>query len=188
MSQGTVKISLVRHAESAWNQERRLQGWQDISLSDRGRQQAVELRERLRGQSYDQIWSSDLQRAVETARLVVGEPSQDARLRELHMGTLEGKLWYELDTSVMNAMSDWKTFSAPEGESYGQLWDRVTAFLNELTTGHHIIFSHGGVIRTLLRGHGVEARVPNCTQVVFDWTQRRLMAVVEPGLSNNDLD
>lgn len=78
-----VRVWLVRHGETRWNTERRLQGISDIELSDRGREQAEQLRLRLGGRSFDAVWSSDLLRAVETAEIIFGGPRIDARLREL---------------------------------------------------------------------------------------------------------
>jgi probable phosphoglycerate mutase len=100
------------------------------------------------------VWSSDLRRAVETARLVAGEPAIDARLRELDFGDLEGLKWDECARSQRDALRRFEGFIAPGGESVEQLRKRVHAFLTEIQMGIHLLVTHGGVIRLLMRERG----------------------------------
>src|SRR6185369_6866034 len=87
-------ILLARHGETDWNVERRVQGHSDTPLNDRGRQQACALAEELAGESIDAVYSSDLLRAHETARIVAEQRGLGVTsirdLRERHFGTWEG--------------------------------------------------------------------------------------------------
>src|SRR4029079_3482461 len=87
-------ILLARHGETDWNVERRVQGHSDTPLNDTGRGQARALAEELAGEPIDAVYSSDLVRAHETARLVAEQRGLDVTairdLREKHFGTWEG--------------------------------------------------------------------------------------------------
>ena len=92
-----MEIYLVRHGETDWNKELRLQGWADISLNGRGREEAESLARELAGVHFDLAWCSDLDRAAETAEIILrdrGVPlSVDPRLREMGFGPIEGNLY-----------------------------------------------------------------------------------------------
>lgn len=92
------ELWLIRHAQTLWNAEKRIQGQSDTPLSPMGIAQAELLRNRLRGVAFDQIYSSDTERAHHTAQLVFGgrEILLEPRLREMSYGTLEGKTRTEL--------------------------------------------------------------------------------------------
>jgi 2,3-bisphosphoglycerate-dependent phosphoglycerate mutase len=160
MVEPTLKLWLVRHGETTWNSERRAQGHLDVPLSSLGRDQATMLAHRLRGTSFDAIYSSDLSRALETARIVnsnLGGRSQvlaDARWREQMLGALQG-----LSTGEVAAMLEARgatrpvlvTERYPDAESRAELMERVKLGLQELIRRHPdgrvIVFSHGGSIR-----------------------------------------
>jgi 2,3-bisphosphoglycerate-dependent phosphoglycerate mutase len=156
----SLKLWLVRHGETTWNSERRAQGHLDVPLSGLGRDQATMLAHRLRGLSFDAIYSSDLSRALETARIVVGnlggrtQVLADARWREQMLGALQG-----LNTNEVAAMLEARgatrpatvTDRYPDAESRAELMDRIKLGLQELLRKHPdgrvIVFSHGGSIR-----------------------------------------
>jgi 2,3-bisphosphoglycerate-dependent phosphoglycerate mutase len=160
MIDSTLKLWLVRHGETTWNSERRAQGHLDVPLSSLGRDQATMLAHRLRGTGFDAIYSSDLSRALETARIVnsnLGGRSQvlaDARWREQMLGALQG-----LNTGEVAAMLEARgatrpvlvTDRYPDAESRAELMERVKLGLQEVIRRHPggrvIIFSHGGSIR-----------------------------------------
>lgn len=169
MSQELI-LYLARHGETTWNRERRLAGWADVPLTERGRQQARELGQRLQGEAFDQLWSSDLQRAINTARLATGqEPRQDARLREIDFGQLDGLPWPSLEERWRLALTAYDSFQAPGGESLEQLDARLRGFLEELPAGRHLLCAHGGVLRHLLRQVGEDRFMPNCTLACLRW-------------------
>ncbi len=174
-SAGHRELWLVRHGETPASRGRTLAGWSDVPLTDHGERQACALRSLLAGQRFDGAWSSDLRRAVTTARLAWGEPRQDARLREMSFGSLEGQLWDTLDAQAQEALARFEGFAAPGGESFEDLRSRVLAFLDELPAGRHLVFTHGGVIRLLSRELGEDGFVPTGTLLVVDWDGRRLL-------------
>jgi probable phosphoglycerate mutase len=167
-------LYLARHGETTWNRQRRLAGWADVPLTDKGRQQASALGGLLEGESFDQLWSSDLQRAVDTARIATGqEPRQDARLRELDFGQLDGQPWPQLEERWRLALTAYEGFQAPQGESLEQLDARLEDFLGHLPAGRHLLCAHGGVLRHLLRQVGEDRFMPNCALACVRWRPRR---------------
>jgi broad specificity phosphatase PhoE len=147
-----LRIWLVRHGVTDWNLEGRWQGHSDVPLGERGRADAARIRARLTGKSFDLVVSSDLTRALETARLAGFEPSLEPRLREVNFGRFEGGhssvirddpaylAWLERPTEAR-----W-----PDGESYGDVQTRVHAWIESLPiTGEVLAFTHGGVISML---------------------------------------
>ncbi len=171
---GDIELWLVRHGETNWNSAFRFQGWTDVELNDRGRAQAVVLAGLLDGIEFDSIWSSDLRRAVETATIVGGrEPGCDARLRELDFGRLEGSRWDQLDDATQTALREFDGFAAPGGESMMDLQARVVDFLSRLPAGRHLLVSHGGVIRLLLRMCGSDGFPGHEDVTRLDWGARR---------------
>jgi probable phosphoglycerate mutase len=173
---GHRELWLVRHGETPASKGRTLAGWTDVPLTGHGEEQASALRPLLAGEPFDGVWSSDLQRALATARLAWGEPRQDARLREMSFGALEGKLWETLDPHVQEGLARFEGFAAPGGESFEDLRARVLSFLDGLPAGRHLVFTHGGVVRLLSREVGEDHFVPTGTLLVLDWDDRRLLS------------
>lgn len=167
-----VRVWMVRHGETDWNANRRFQGWTDVALTDTGRDQATMLAESLAGVQFDSVWSSDLSRAIETARLAYGEPTTDRRLRELNFGDLEGSVWDELTASVQAELVAFDGFTAPGGESIAEFKARVIEFLDALPGGDHLVVTHGGVIRMVTRECGSDGFPGHADVVVLDWTNR----------------
>lgn len=155
----TTRLWLVRHGETDWSAAGRLNGWCDVPLNQRGRDQARAVSRRLKQQRFITVWSSDLQRAAETARLAYGEPLVDARLREVDFGTLEGLTWDGLSNGDQDALVAFDAFEAPGGETVAGLRRRVLDFIRELKPGDHLVFTHGGPIRVLLRISGIDGAV-----------------------------
>jgi broad specificity phosphatase PhoE len=138
-----VIVRLVRHGQSTWNAERRLQGQQDPPLSELGRAQARAL-----DLSGSVVLCSDLRRAVQTAALAgATRPHLDARLREQAWGELEG-------LALEAALARYPDFdytdvdaAVPGGESLRQVWDRL-ATLDLSAYGDDVaVVTHGDTIR-----------------------------------------
>src|SRR5258708_1310927 len=165
----------VRHGETDWNAERRLQGQLDIPLNDVGRRQSAQCGATLRGliaargMAADDFAfiSSPLSRARETMEIMragLGLPREgyavDGRLAELSFGRWEGLTYKEvraLDRSVLAVRErDKWNFAPPEGESYAKLLVRVRDWQAGLT-GDVIVAAHGGVARVLMVLFGVRA-------------------------------
>ena len=175
-AKGPRELWLVRHGETPASRGQRLAGWTDVPLTERGEDQASALRPLLAGERFEGVWSSDLRRAVATARLAWGEPQQDARLREMGFGSLEGRLWASLEPQVEEALARFEGFAAPGGETFGDLRARVLSFLGGLPAGRHLVFTHGGVVRLLSREVGEDYFVPTGTLLVLDWDARLLLS------------
>ncbi|TVR01206.1 MAG: histidine phosphatase family protein [Deltaproteobacteria bacterium] len=174
---GPDELLLVRHGESEMNVAQRLTGWSDSPLTARGRLQAASLRELLHPFGPLPIHSSDLRRAVDTATLALGEPTRSSGWRELDFGKLEGVPWPSLNPGLRAAMKAFDDFEAPGGESVRTFRLRVLNTVSRLGEGRHVIFTHGGVIRLLLRELDEQAFVPNATVVHLDWRARTLLGV-----------
>jgi probable phosphoglycerate mutase len=155
----SARLWLVRHGATDWSDAGRLNGWTDVPLNDRGRLQARSLAERIEGREFAGVWSSDLARAADTARLALREPVLDPRLRELDFGALEGSRWEECQLHVQRALAAFDGFQAPGGESVAGLRSRVLRLVESLPEGDHLVFTHGGVIRLLLRETGADRQV-----------------------------
>lgn len=152
-----LELWLIRHAQTVWNAERRIQGQSDTPLSPRGVAQAERLAARLAGVSFDRVYSSDSRRALHTAEVALpGRDAQpDARLREMSYGTLEGKTRAELTGAEREAFTaywhDPYRVALPGGESWRELDARVFAWLGALpAAGRVAAFSHGGTLRSAL--------------------------------------
>ena len=176
----SVEVWLVRHGETEWTVLGKVSGWTDVTLTERGREQARGLQPRLSPQTFDTVWASDLQRTLETARLAWGEARPDERLRELDFGDLEGIVWEQLDSGHREALLAFEGFCPPAGESVETFQARVRGFLNELPPGRHLLFVHAGLIRLVLRDLEADRFLPPASVVALRWTQRQLL-FIEPG-------
>jgi probable phosphoglycerate mutase len=161
-------LVLVRHGETAWNREGRLQGQIDIPLSDVGRAQAHALRARLArhphlfDDEHTAVVTSDLRRAHETAEIVFSAAGRTLHvrreLRELSYGVFEGLTRNEIDERFPGAMTAWlhgdRAYTIEGGESRNALHERVHAavasFLAAVPHPHVVVVAHGGVMRRLL--------------------------------------
>jgi probable phosphoglycerate mutase len=175
-----TELWLVRHGETTLNASRRLAGWSDPPLTETGRRQAVALRDVLDDDRFEQVWSSDLERAVTTARLAWGDPRVDARLREINFGDLEGMSYDRVDRAFAQVFLEFRDFWIPGGESHEEFRDRVHGFVEQLDPGRYLLFVHGGVVRILTQDHGLDRFVDTGSVVGMDWTCRRLLFVREP--------
>ena len=176
-----LELWLVRHGETTFSASKRVAGWSDPPLTDNGRNQAKALRQVIDGRQFAGVWSSDLQRAVESARLAWGEPRTDQRLRECHFGALEGCTYEEADSDYGEVFHDFRGFQAPDGESHELFQGRVLDFVDSLEAGRHLLFVHGGVIRVLTQDLGVDRFIPTGSLLGLDWRGREVLFVREPG-------
>jgi alpha-ribazole phosphatase len=135
---------LVRHGETEWNAENRMCGRTDVPLSEAGRWQAKSLAARLTPIPYEALYSSPLERALETAHLIaesVGlQPILDERLVELDYGQWEGKTLAEIMSNDPKTLRAWDAdpgqVAPPGGESGLEAQQRVVSFLDFLAAGH----------------------------------------------------
>jgi probable phosphoglycerate mutase len=176
----SLELWLVRHGQTTANAAGLLSGWLDVPLTELGEAQARHAAGLLAGQTFDGVWSSDLRRAVATARIAWGEPVTDPRLRELSFGEFEGRHWDEFGDDRAAALLEFKRFRAPSGEDLEALRGRVHGFVSGLVPGRHLLFTHGGVIRLLTADLGQDRFLKNGAVAILDWTGRRLLRVLEP--------
>ncbi|WP_375384439.1 histidine phosphatase family protein [uncultured Microbacterium sp.] len=165
-------LTLVRHGETDWNRDRRIQGTTDIPLNDTGRQQArdaaADLGVQLEGPVV--IVSSDLSRARETAQIIAAElglplPRQYAELRERAYGAAEGISSDEFFTR----WGDWHTAEVPDAETRPQLRTRALAALRRVSADARrdtapiaaslVVVTHGALIREVIR-HATREEFP----------------------------
>ena len=173
------ELWLVRHGETTASAGRRIAGWSDPPLTADGRRQAEAVRARLDGTRFTTVWSSDLGRALSSARLGWGEPQVDRRLREIDFGPIEGRGYDEVDSGLTEVFMDFRDFQIPGGESHGALKRRVHGFVDELPAGRHLLFVHGGVIRVLTQNLGLDRFVATGSLVIVDWARRRVLSIHE---------
>jgi 2,3-bisphosphoglycerate-dependent phosphoglycerate mutase len=170
-----LELWLVRHGETPASRAQILAGWTDVPLTEVGEREARTLRPVLARVTFEGVWSSDLRRTIATARLAWGEPRQDARLREIHFGELEGLHWPALEDSHRVALETSQGFATEHGETFERVRARVVAFLAELPPGRHLLFTHGGIVRLLSRDAGEDQFVPTGTLLALDWTAKRVL-------------
>jgi alpha-ribazole phosphatase len=155
-----MNLLLIRHGQTNWNLEQRFQGQSDIPLNETGRKQAHALADRLSAKQFDAVYSSDLQRATETANIItqMSGCKPDLRLREVHFGDWEGLTYDEIKAKHPDTLADWEADifknAPPHGETLEGLSVRVQSMLDELREKHEdqniLIVAHGGVLQTLI--------------------------------------
>jgi len=126
-----VDITFFAHGTTADNEDHKSSGWFDVELSELGEKQSVELREQTKSKKFDVVFSSDLKRAEESAKLTWGDIYTiipDKRLRECNYGKYNGQL-----SEIVEPMQEkMVTERFPEGESYEDVKVRVADFLEFL--------------------------------------------------------
>ena len=155
-------ILLARHGETDDNREPiRIQGSRDTPINDAGRRQAEELAERVAGEGIRGLYTSQLQRARQTAEVVARrldlEPIVDARFAEADRGRLEGLYWRDVARDDPELYAAWRRagaeFRFPGGESLGEQSQRVLAALDDVRAAGRLpalVVCHGGSIRVAL--------------------------------------
>ena len=157
-----TRLLLVRHGETTWNHEGRLQGQTDVELSDFGREQARRLGARLAGEPLQAAYASDLKRCWETATIALAGRGlalqPDPGLREVHLGSWQGRTWPELRAQLPEETAwveaDLVNRAPPGGESRLQLQQRIVGAVEAIAARHPdglvLVVSHGGALRAFL--------------------------------------
>lgn len=171
MSETTLIV--IRHGETTWNRERRMQGTTDTPLSDVGRAQAQALGRRLAQRAFAALYSSDLARARDTAR-IISEMAQrdmmtDPRLQERRFGIFEGLTAAEIVARYPEEHTRFASrdpdYEVPGGESARSFTRRCLGCLAEIAERHRgaevVVVTHGLVLDSLYRAaHGLEHGAP----------------------------
>lgn len=162
MSKNT-ELVLIRHGETAWNRERRMQGQTDTPLSEIGHAQARALGERMARDAFTTIYSSDLKRAWDTAaaiaRLSGHEIVSEPRLRERTFGVFEGLSYDEMTQRYPAEHARFSLrepdYAVPGGESPRQFFERSLACLEDIAAAHPgetvLVVTHGMILDTAYR-------------------------------------
>ena len=161
--QSKTEVILIRHGETEWNLSGRWQGHADSPLSTRGIEQAEALGQRMLKETLDCFYSSDLERARHTSRLVGGpsewNPEFMESLRERDLGVLEGLTTEEMKVKYPQVYESFRNegpeYQVPGGESFKQFYERCSGALEEVAMrnpGRKIgLVTHGGFLGAIFR-------------------------------------
>ncbi len=161
----SARMWLVRHGQTDWNAQRRIQGHTPTELNAVGHQQAQVLAQWFATRSMAAIWSSDLPRAMQTAQAIAAHQScpviASPALRERSLGAFEGKTWDEVRAireeytghgTNNGDLADWT--GIPGVESDQQLWNRIRNVLETVADNYPgenvLVVTHGGVLKHIL--------------------------------------
>ena len=152
-----LRLTLVRHATTPWNEAKRYQGWADPPLSPTGRDEAARLATRFAAERWDMAFSSDLARARETAGIALPEfwAEPDPRLREMGWGDWEGLTYDECMQQDPERLRAWTadptSTTPPAGEPLGDFAARIADAISALPPEGDVLWiTHAGVIRAVL--------------------------------------
>ncbi len=160
-----TRLIAVRHGETAWNADTRIQGHIDIPLNETGLWQAARAGEALADEAVGAIYASDLQRAWQTAQAIADaqpRPVQvvaDPRLRERSFGSFEGRTFAAIEAETPEDARRWRQrdphFAPAGGENLVDFRQRITAAAADLAARHPgelvVLVAHGGVMDVLYR-------------------------------------
>lgn len=161
--QEPTRIIAIRHGETAWNVQGRIQGHLDVALNDTGLWQAREAARDLLDAAITCIYSSDLRRAMQTAQAIAQATAArvvaERRLRERSFGEYEGRTFAEVELEAPTHARLWRQrdpdYAPAGGENLRALRERIASVVGELAARHAgeqiVIVSHGGVMDTLYR-------------------------------------
>jgi broad specificity phosphatase PhoE len=174
-----LTLTLVRHASTVLNEQRRYQGWTDPPLSACGRREARLLGERIATAHFDALVSSDSRRCVETAALALPERTiaTDRRWRELDFGAWDGRTYAECEASQPDLLRAWigdpAGVTPPGGEPFAGFCRRVDGAVDALPReGQALLIAHGGPIRRVL-----------AAALGLQWRQVALMQISACGIT-----
>lgn len=154
-----IRLYLIRHGETDWNKQKKFQGWTDIDLNENGKMQAELLGERFKDIKVDEIYSSPLQRSVNTAKPIAQIKNlsiiENENFKEINFGEWEGLTVSEI---YEKAGEDFVTFmkkpeegTFPGDGSFANVTKRIAEGLEEVLDGKEdkniVIVSHGGIVR-----------------------------------------
>jgi len=157
-----IKIYIARHGETTWNVEGRIQGRSDPGLSSKGYAQSLALLEQLKSRSFSALYTSTLQRAIQTAQPFASyfglSIQRQPELDEIAFGILEGKLLFHFDEELKAEWNRFKdnrfTYRIPGAENYADVSHRVKPFVERLLREHKgqevLIVGHRVVNRLLI--------------------------------------
>ncbi len=158
-----TRLIVIRHGQTAWNVDTRIQGQLDIPLDDTGRWQAARLGEALAHEPVDAICASDLSRAWDTAQAIAAplglDVQPDLLLRERGFGTFEGRTFADIERTTPEEALRWRRrdpeFAPEGGESLVRFRERILDAVETTAARHQgqlvVLVAHGGVMDVLYR-------------------------------------
>lgn len=166
LKKGQSILYMVRHGQTDWNVEKRLQGHVDIPLNDQGLLEATAVAEELQDQTFDAIYSSPLKRAFDTAQIINEKHQQEiqisSELKEATYGSMEGALVADYHRACKERLVGYQQMSnqervhfklVPDAESYFEVYHRVKPVLQQIVEKHAggqvLVVTHGGLMRSL---------------------------------------
>ena len=183
-------VYFIRHGESENNSKGIYTGHMDVSLTPEGIKQAELVGAKLSNICFDAVYSSDLKRAVQTARAAVpgAEIIIDKRLREINIGSLSGKLIKSIrqDNPDKIEALDARDYRPFGGECDADTVARISSFIDELKIKDYdsvAVFCHGGILHSVLESALGVSFPPNrtsrrnCTITVYELTEDRMTLV-----------
>ncbi|WP_027363747.1 alpha-ribazole phosphatase [Desulfotruncus alcoholivorax] len=156
------RILLIRHGETVWNKEAKLQGQTDIPLSEKGIQQAVALSKRLSDRKIEAVYASSLSRAIRTAGFIAEPHHRQVQilpdLQELNFGNWEGLTFKEIQQNYSELSKTWWSkpleTRIPGGETLDELAKRSNRAIKDIVLKHNdqtvAVVAHGGTIRSIV--------------------------------------
>lgn len=196
-----MKIYFIRHGETIWNKEKKIQGQSDIPLNEYGRELAHVTKEAIKNISFDIVYSSPLVRAKETAQILVKDRNleiyEDQRLVEMSFGEGEGESLPEIhahpEMKLHNFIHNPGNYTPPKGgETFEELYARCKSFIEEIIIpaeqkyNSMLIVGHGALIRGMI--HYINNRPSkdfwivthkNCAVTIVDCTNGKLSLLEE---------
>lgn len=159
-----MEIEFIRHGQTDLNKTGRIQGASvDAELNEAGRKLAIESAKNFDESEFDQVFTSPMKRAVETARIFTKDKKDiilDKRLIEFDYGEWDGKLLTEMKEKYPDAIDPWGKANgnyvkyAPHGESWSQLKKRCAEFITEIEEKYSnekiLVVAHGTLIRMMI--------------------------------------
>ena len=157
-----MDLHLIRHGQTDWNEERRVQGQSDSRLTQLGREQAIELRQRIQLVEFDKVFCSSSFRTRQTAANLFPERRVEIEyldnLREIFLGPWEGTLYDEIERrepdSFRHFWEEPHLFDVEGAESFYELQNRAVAAVERIAEQHLeqqiAVVSHGALIKTIL--------------------------------------
>jgi probable phosphoglycerate mutase len=176
--QEPTRVFVLRHGQTDWNVEQRIQGQLDVPLNAAGRWQAGRLAAALEGEELAAVYSSDLSRARDTAAALAAAAGRpvvaDAGLRERGFGSFEGLTFQEIEQRWPEQALRWRQrdpgFGPGGGETLSAFYDRSVGCALRLAARHPaqaiVLLTHGGVLDCLYRAAlGIDLRAPRTWKI-----------------------
>lgn len=156
-----TRFYLVRHGQTYWNQENRMQGQYETELTPLGESQAIALGKKLKDVEFGAVYSSPLKRTMRTTELILGKRKlpiiQNDALKEIHMGDWQGILIDDLKKDFPEEIDIFwnhpEQYARSTGETYGEVRKRAGKFMEETAAAHPnqniLVITHGALLKTL---------------------------------------